>query len=316
MEKDISSEDIQQILSSYDVGDLVSFERIKGGLANRNYKLKTTENIFLLKINDEKPIQDLESQVRVLNYLKSHNYPSCFPFPTKEGKFYHVQGDLKVVIYNFIQGTPGNAAALTNHQGNQIGTTLAKLHKISPLKDIPEYALGFPSMEAMLSDLNGSDLQKNPFISFMTQQMSNLAPHVNKPFDCGMLHGDLFADNMIFDQKGNLQAVVDFEEICNGPLILDLAMTVIGCCYPQTNDLNVPLATAIVLSYDSERPLSSQEKESLGAFVKFSLLSIAFWRFRQFNVRFPGHPAANRHQELVEKLLVFPENLVETIFNH
>jgi len=263
----------------------------------------------LLKICDEKPIEDLQSQTRVLNYLKSQNYPTCYPYISNEGIYYCLTCNLKVIIYNFLQGVAGNAATLTKKQGSQIGTALAKLHKLTPLEDLPEYALGYPAMEAMISELKGSPLEKHPFLTTLTQQMEILAPYVKKPFASGMLHGDLFADNIMFDHNGDLLAVVDWEEICIGPLILDLAMTVIGCCYhPNSTHLNVEVFQEIAASYDRERKLPEEEKESFAAFIKFSLLSIAFWRFRQFNVKLPGHPSANKYQELIDRLLTFPDS--------
>ena len=48
------------------------------------------------------------------------------------------------------------------------------------------------------------------------------------------LLADLFPDNAIFDpSSGALSGIIDFEEVSIGPLVLDVAMTIIGCAYPK-----------------------------------------------------------------------------------
>ncbi len=47
----------------------------------------------------------------------------------------------------------------------------------------------------------------------------------------GILHSDIFPDNALFEGE-DLVAIIDWEEICYGELLIDIAMTVVGCCYP------------------------------------------------------------------------------------
>ena len=49
----------------------------------------------------------------------------------------------------------------------------------------------------------------------------------------GYVHGDVFLDNMIYIPKSDQLVIVDWEEICYEPLVFDVAMTVVGCCYVE-----------------------------------------------------------------------------------
>ena len=50
----------------------------------------------------------------------------------------------------------------------------------------------------------------------------------------GLIHGDLFVDNAIFNND-NLEAVIDFNEVCIGDYIFDLAVVIISWCSFEKN---------------------------------------------------------------------------------
>lgn len=72
-----------------------------------------------------------------------------------------------------------------------------------------------------------------------------------------------------------------FQEVSYDTLLQDVAMTVLGCCFqPGMTELDWDLARPLLEAYDAARPLTEFEKKNLPAFVRFSALAIATWRFR------------------------------------
>jgi hypothetical protein len=63
----VSNEDVAQFLSHYNLGKLVKATELKGGLSNSNYRLETTAGTYLLKICDEKNIDELKVWRFILN---------------------------------------------------------------------------------------------------------------------------------------------------------------------------------------------------------------------------------------------------------
>jgi homoserine kinase type II len=126
------------------------------------------------------------------------------------------------------------------------------------------------------------------------------------------LHGDVFLENMLFDGD-NIVALIDFEEASQGAAILDVAMTLVGCCYDDSNKLNLDLAEELIASYHKKHPLSSDEQKHFIDYLIYSLYAIAFWRFRQFNVRSFDEKRCNTYQDMITRLDNLPEKELSAI---
>lgn len=100
----------------------------------------------------------------------------------------------------------------------------------------------------------------------------------------------------MFDGE-ELVGIVDFEEVCYGPLMIDVGMvtiepmltdvfltivlqTILGCCFPRNNKLDLGLMQAFLNAYDAKRPMNPSERAKLVPFIQYAALTIAFWRFR------------------------------------
>jgi len=151
---------------------------------------------------------------------------------------------------------------------------------------------------------------------FLNQELETQKALVNTPnLPQGILHGDIFPSNLIFSQDTHeLLGIVDFEEICQGPLILDVAMAIVGCGFKGANEvvLDINLVGAFLKAYNAQRILTLLEQELLKRFIKHCFISIGFWRFRQFRVRYKTNSeVSNKYMEMVMKM----NRLEETILS-
>jgi homoserine kinase type II len=127
----------------------------------------------------------------------------------------------------------------------------------------------------------------HPFVSRLRDALRTLGPLAESAaWPRRILHGDVFLENVMCEGE-RVVAIVDWEECCAGPPLLDVAMTLVGCCYSERNVLEWPLAEAFLRAYHASLPLSAQARDALPDFLRYALFSIAFWRFRQFRVRRP-----------------------------
>lgn len=87
----------------------------------------------------------------------------------------------------------------------------------------------------------------------------------------GIIHGDLFLDNALFE-NGELSGVVDFIEACEGDFLFDLAVVAISWCLEGKNAFsNISL---LLTHYDTEVSL-----ESFIPYMKYALLYYATTRY-------------------------------------
>jgi homoserine kinase type II len=99
----------------------------------------------------------------------------------------------------------------------------------------------------------------------------------------GIIHGDLFPDNVKF--KGTrLVGVLDFEAACRGKLIYDLATAVNALCFVDGR-YRIDRFEALISGYESLRPLSLPEWDSFPNELRFSALRFTVTRIKDFFLR-------------------------------
>lgn len=291
----LTSTQLANIVSHYAIGTPINLEEMVGGFGNSNFKLTTSKGVFLLKICDEKTTDELLLQISLLAHLQEHGYPTPYPIPQKNGESLHSSQDLRIIIYPFLNGaTPQPSQRVLK----QIGEALARLHRISPLMELPRFPMGLSQIVPFIEEVKETEFKNHPFVLWLKSELDWMIPILKKPLPSGLLHGDLFLDNTLFDGE-KMVTVLDFEEGCHDTLLIDIAMTIIGCCYTDDHLLDEKLVNSFLDAYNSIRPISDEEYKGIDSYVHYAALTIAFWRFRQFNLRRPDKKSAEKYQEMI-----------------
>lgn len=293
----LSPTEVAHIVAQYPIGAPLKLEEIAGGFGNSNFKLTTTDGEFLLKICDEKDMGELNMQIALLQHLHEHAYPTVYPILTKDQKPLTHEAFGSVMLYPFLKGEQPHPSPNTLAQ---LGEALAKLHCIPPISGLPRFAMGISQMTPFFKEVQGTEFAAHPFVKSLKSQLESMEPQLTTSLPMGLLHGDLFLDNTLFDGD-EMVAILDFEEGCYDTLLIDVGMTIIGCCYTSQHQLNFEAAQQFLDAYNALRPLKENEWQSLDCFVHYTALSIAFWRFRQFNIRRPDPDRADTYQEMMTR---------------
>ncbi|MCY3742485.1 MAG: homoserine kinase [Candidatus Poribacteria bacterium] len=297
----LSPTELAHIVAQYPIGTSLKLEEIRGGFGNSNFKLTTTTGEFLLKICDEKDPAELNMQIALLAQLHQHAYPTVYPILTKEKQPLIHETFGSVMIYPFLRGTqPSSTPKILA----QLGTALAQLHRVPPIAELPRFAMGISQMRPFFQEVQDTEFAAHPFIASLKSELETMASQLNTPLPMGLLHGDLFLDNTLFNGD-KMVAILDFEEGCYDTLLLDVGMTIIGCCYTPEHQLNLKTVQRFLDAYNAMRPMTESEWQHLDCFVHYAALSIAFWRFRQFNIRRPDAQRANTYQEMITRSTQF-----------
>ena len=180
-----------------------------------------------------------------------------------------------------------------------LGKNMARLHQIPIADCFPEdYRMGWSLFERMyaMADESGG---WNDFLVSLKEESTKLHGQILEDLPQGILHGDLFPDNVIGD--GSVAAILDLEEAFIGPCAFDLAMAFVGFGWKDGAPV-LERWNTLLEGYESIRPLSQQEKDSLPALHKYATLSIAAWRYWKHVMSEPDETLSGRYFEMFGRL--------------
>ena len=95
----------------------------------------------------------------------------------------------------------------------------------------------------------------------------------------GLIHGDLFKDNALFTEQGELKGVIDFYHACHDILIQDIAIAINDWCQTPTGSIDETLRASLMAGYEKIRPLEKEEAQALIPLQRTSAARFALTRF-------------------------------------
>ena len=277
----------QSLLKQYSLGDkkLSKLEPLSLGISNSNYKLEFSNGCrLLLKVSNDKKIEDLEGEQNILYFLRNRFYPySVTPLQTLWGKGIYQFKSLHGALYPFIEGIPPGPNDATCYQ---IGQALAKLHSLSVEKEDRESnhlrfyrEVGFDA--CFIKNYVDQGLAPKTFEDkFYDIFPDALEKYLSQNFKKGIIHGDLYYDNTLFYGE-ELAALLDFEQSGIGDCLLDLGISLSGTCL-EKGMISSKLIHSYLLGYESVRALEKNEKRFLKQSIQIGLFSISLWRIKRF----------------------------------
>ncbi|MFN3502284.1 MAG: phosphotransferase, partial [Allorhizobium sp.] len=112
-------------------------------------------------------------------------------------------------------------------------------------------------------------------------ELDFLSTHWPKDLPAGVIHADLFPDNVFF-LGDTLSGLIDFYFACNDLLVYDLSICLNSWCFEKDGAYNITKGKAMIEGYQSVRPLSAAEIEALpilcrGSALRFFLTRLYDW---------------------------------------
>jgi len=211
--------------------------------------------------------------------------------------FATADGVKPVMLKDYIEGQV--VEQLDETMLSQVGRQVARLNQIPSPDYLPT---NHPYGRQLFPRVVGLNIDAK-YESWLAEEIDYLEQHITANLPRGLIHGDLFYDNLLFDplsdMPGGFKAIIDFEEACHYHLIFELGMGMVGAC---VNDITVDLdkARALVDGYQQVRPLAQIEKESLQLFVRYAAVATSYWRFNKYNIEESSEDRAGHHWQMVQ----------------
>ncbi len=300
----LNQDEIQNLADHYNLR-ITEFTPLDGGNGNSSHLIKTRQNTFVLTVCDDKKFDDVFKLGQLLLLLEQNKMPCNRLIPTHSGEILtsyssahcSAKEDKAVMLKGYIEGQV--VEVLDQVMLREVGKQAAILNQITPPDYLPTnhpYGLQlFPNVIGLNIDLK--------YEAWMAKEIDYLQQQLSEKLPRGLIHGDLFFDNLLFDYKSDelvFKAIIDFEEACHYYSVFELGMAVVGTCVEDGISVNLDKVRALVAGYQQIRPLQPTEKQSLQLFVRYAAVATSFWRFNKYNVEEPNIDKANHHWQMVQ----------------
>ena len=295
---EVSLDDASTVVEATDMSELLSIEKLAGGWANSNYILTLKDNTKLvLKIWNEQSLEEVEYLLSMTSYLADNGIPTAKPIIFNNGKLMMVKDGLAWTLLPFVEGQwlESNHSSLYS-----LGMIQANLHLLNPPKELRNnFSMGDTLFEKLFSIADETHGWTD-FLNMLKTESTLLSKSIGQDLPRGIIHGDLFPDNVI-GTKEKVKSLLDFEEMCHDVLAFDLVMTFVGFGWENGQ----PVAerwNSLLAGYQSVRKLNEAEINSLADLHRLATLSIAAWRYWQFVINLPNTEHTDRYLGMTARL--------------
>ncbi len=267
--------DFTKIEKLFDIGQIVSFKGIKKGIENTNYLIKTNSNKYILTIFEKRvDNKDLPFFMSLMHQLSEKKIKCPKPIKNRKGGYLFKVKRKFGCIVTFLKGK--DKKKLNSSECYYIGKNIAKLHissKSIKLKRKNSMSLKIWPKLLKKIDKKINKLDSNLY-NIMKISLDLVKNNWPKNLPSGIIHSDLFIDNIIFNKK-KLNGFIDFYFSCNDFYAYELSICINSLCFDKKGRkflYNKSKGRNLINGYQSIRRLSIRERNSLNILCKGSAL--------------------------------------------
>ncbi|MEN7547989.1 homoserine kinase [Rapidithrix thailandica] len=292
---------IETLLQSYSLGQLQSLDKLNSGFANVNYRLQTDQGSYLFRLCAQQPLEMIAYELDLMQLLKEIRFPTAFPIARKDGKYISHLEEGPVMVYDFVEGkepevNPETAAEIAR------AMSILHQHKAPPhLRKVN--SLAFSNCHILIEKFDSAPYQYPDIFEYFVQETKALAEPLSHPLPNGLVHGDIFPDNTLF-QGNRLRAIVDFEEACTDHFLFDIGVAINGFCFVN-NVLSSECLNRFLNAY--QRPLTPEEQELLPYYIRWGAHATIYWHLTNDLLHTPHPKQLDRVRELIERVTLQKE---------
>ncbi len=270
---------------------------LPGGAANSSFRLSASSGEFVLTILDN---HDSASAKRLAAHTQAVfelGVPTTEVVPTVNGDLVTMLEGRPAILKYWIAGEVQDPLPLSLLPA--AGRILAQIHQLAfhvpKLRDIPPGTRRL-SVTHESAIPHFADKEFGFWLSAQLERVRRA--EANREPAKKLVHGDLFADNLVVSGDGQI-SVLDWETISLDDPLLDLGMTIVGL--GQEGGLLSPVRMdALVAGYREIRALDEADLIFLPIEVINAAVIIAYHRYVRHNIRFPDPSKSESYLEMIK----------------
>ncbi len=287
---EVSFDEAAAFLNALNLGRLQSIKGAAGGIENTNYFVDTEHGEYVLTLFERLTFAQLPFYLQLMKHLAGRGIPVPNPAADAKGEILHRLKGKPAAVVNKLRGhselspTPAHCAA--------VGDMLARLHLAGldyPRRQPNLRGLGWwnETVPVVLPHLTPD--QRRLILAELAYQNHIAASSAYNGLPQGVVHADLFRDNVMFED-GKLTGFFDFYFAGCDTFLFDIGVCLNDWCVDLASGANLEeRAEAFMSAYQRVRRLTAQERNLLPAMQRGAALR--FWLSRLWDLHLPREAA-------------------------
>ncbi|HSH98195.1 MAG: homoserine kinase [Methylophilaceae bacterium] len=278
----VTPQQLSEWLKAYPLGELLDLQGIASGITNTNYFVTTSTGRYVLTLFEANTAEELPYFLDLMAHLAQHQVLCPSPVRNIAGNSLGELNGKPAALVSCLKGRSLEVPAAVHCA--EVGRVLAAMH------------IAGDSFSAKMENPRGANWRLttgNKLMDLLSAQdrallQSALSAEAKQSLDglpTGVIHADLFRDNVLFDGE-QMGGVIDFYYACNDVLLYDVAIAVNDWCTNEDGSLNAELTIALLKAYHAVRPFSELEHQAWPN--QLMSAALRFWLSRLYDFHFPN----------------------------
>lgn len=278
----VSDDAMRLFLQDYSLGRFIRLEGIAQGVTNSNFFLTTEQDTFVLTLFEVLQQHEVPFFLQLKQHLSQKGIACPAPIVRNDGRLDSTLCGKPACLVSRLNGRDENRPSPT--ACHNTGAMLAGMHLAGqdfahPIPVNPRHATWWQAaaqrLQAHLSHDDARLLQDE--ITFLAQHPDRDLPH-------GIIHADLFKDNVLLHQD-QVAGFIDFYYACSGSFVYDLAIALNDWARTDNHQTDPITYHAFLDGYTRIRPLTDAENAYLP--IARRAAAVRFWVSRLLDLHFP-----------------------------
>jgi homoserine kinase type II len=277
----VSVDELTPWLSAYPLGDLLELQGIASGISNTNYFVTTSTGRYVLTLFEEHSADELPYFLNLMKHLAERGVPCPHPVMRSDGVLLDELNGKPAALVTCLRGRDIHEPSVK--QCAELGRVLANMHVAGASFNGNNHdsrdVVWREATAKSVSDLLSADDQ-----AMLAQTMQRQVDLDIQALPQGVIHADLFRDNVLFDGD-EIGGVIDFYYACRGAYLYDVAISVNDWCVHADGSLDARRVGALLQAYHAVRPFTQAEQSAWPNMLPIAALR--FWLSRLKDKHYP-----------------------------
>ncbi len=310
----ITEDELRAFIADYDLGDLQSFEGIAQGVSNTNYHVFTDKGRYILTIFEDHRTRrdDLPYLLAYAGHLAAHGVACPQAFLTKSGQAVGTIQGKAAALVKFLNGHHIPRGHTKTKYCAEMGTFLARMHDAA--QDFTMHRdndWGHAQWRRKVEDM-GTDIAKfdSSLADTIKAELDHLDTHWPQGKPTYAMHLDLFPDNIFFNDKEKIVAMIDMYFAADDLPVFDLAIVANAWCFTDQFYWRRPAFRRMIQNYETTRPLAEWEVSSFQTLCRGGCMRFLLSRLEEWFAHDPSKTTMQPHdpREYMVKLSFHQDN--------
>jgi len=297
--------------------EVASVEALSAGSVNSNFAFTTRDGVrYFARLYEEQGRDGALSELLLVAGLAQAGVPVVQCLPRADGAGVGAFQGKSFAVFPWLDGEILCQGRVSEPACQRLGAALARMHLTTPaLARPPEGRFRITDLRQRLVRIEREEREE--FLDDVARIREALAHYelerISQSAPRGVIHSDLFRDNVLWKTNGELAALLDFESACEGAFAYDVMVTIFAWCY--SDKFEHALVEAFLRGYHAVRPIVGPEVAALKVEGAVACLRFATTRVTDFSLRVPrGTPPVRDYRRFLARLTALEAGDLDACF--